>query len=358
MKKTLLATAIAGAMAFSATAAQAATVYDQDGTSIDLGGRIALGISNQASSTAGDDADSAEFRNIYSRLHLTMSQQVSQDLRAFGYVQWRFDGDERNTDSGFTEVRNSYIGLEHARLGTVMAGNFDGIYYANVINPFDVYIDSGLEFTAGGYNDRGDSIAYFTPDLSGFQAFISAKHYSGNNIADSDSEVSTQGGVKYETGGLRLSAGWAEQAPVANVAGYIGGAPTTVTYVDEDGNTLGTGPEPSDRSFQLENDDTDVRYAATASYAFNDMFSARLGYEDQDDIDTEVIGLGGTVNVNQWKFHADVYNIDTDGESSRTAFAGGAYYNLTPKFDVFTEVNDKDLDGVDTYVLAGARYFF
>ncbi|MGO1886604.1 MAG: porin, partial [Halomonas sp.] len=43
MKKTLLATAIIGALGASA-AAQAATVYDQDGTKLDVYGRIAMGV--------------------------------------------------------------------------------------------------------------------------------------------------------------------------------------------------------------------------------------------------------------------------------------------------------------------------
>ncbi|MFO8044957.1 MAG: hypothetical protein R6U30_03705 [Halomonas sp.] len=47
MKKTLLATAIAGAIAATgmmATTAQAATVYDQDGTKVDIYGRISMGV--------------------------------------------------------------------------------------------------------------------------------------------------------------------------------------------------------------------------------------------------------------------------------------------------------------------------
>ena len=42
MKKTLLATAIAGAAAFTAEGAQAATVYNQDGTKLDLYGNIQI----------------------------------------------------------------------------------------------------------------------------------------------------------------------------------------------------------------------------------------------------------------------------------------------------------------------------
>ena len=42
MKKTLLATAIAGAAAFTAAGAQAATVYNQDGTKLDIYGNVQI----------------------------------------------------------------------------------------------------------------------------------------------------------------------------------------------------------------------------------------------------------------------------------------------------------------------------
>ncbi|MDP3535397.1 MAG: hypothetical protein Q8S08_08400, partial [Halomonas sp.] len=96
MKKTLLATAIIGALGASA-AAQAATVYDQDGTKLDVYGRIAMGIAyggpDYRASTADERAagagenvsinNNAEFVDVYSRLGLRMSQEVSRDLTAF-----------------------------------------------------------------------------------------------------------------------------------------------------------------------------------------------------------------------------------------------------------------------------------
>ncbi|MDR9440474.1 MAG: porin [Halomonas sp.] len=350
MKKTLLATAIAGAMAFSATAAQAATVYDQDGTKLDINGRIAMGIRGGGPeyNSAGEKvSNDTEFVDVYSRLGLSMSHEVSSDMTAFGRVEWRFTGDERNTSQGFNEVRHSYIGLRGNSWGTVQAGNYDSFYNSYVSAPFDVYIDRGLELTtgAGGSKQaRGDSLGYVTPDLQGFTAFISAKHYSDRGEVEptDGSEVATQGGAKFETGGLRLALGYVDD------------------IVEGGGND-------------------ELLYGATASFAINDAFSARLGYETRDDNDTlgggyDTWGLGMSYAVGQWAFNADIYDVSPDNSDSRTSWAAGAYYNLTSSFNLFAELQQADqqsitlfnddgdvidtADGDDMYYITGARYFF
>ncbi|QTP55881.1 porin [Billgrantia sulfidoxydans] len=363
MKKTLLATAIAGALGASA-AAQAATVYDQDGTQLIVNGRIAMGIAGGGPeyNSSGEQIDNgAEFVDVFSRLGLSMSHQISSDLKAFGRVEWRFRGDERtgngrtgeNDYSGFTETRHAYIGLESNTFGTVMGGNYDSFYNSHVMAPFDVYIDQGLNFTlngdaetlatAGGAKQaRGDSLGYITPNLSGFQAFLSAKHYSdrGEVEPSSGSETVTQGGVKYDAAGLRLALG----------------------YVDDDEVGGGNG---------------EMLYGASASYAFNDAFSARLGYETRDENDAGVggydsWGLGGSYAMGQWAFNADVYRVSPDNSDNRTAWAAGAYYKLSSNFDIFAELYQGDqpeitvstdegidtADGDDMYWLTGARYHF
>lgn len=346
MKKTLLATAIAGAMGLSAAAAQAATVYDQDGTRLDLNGRIAVGVSNTDADATKDSG--SEFRDIYSRLSLSGSNQISQDLRAFGYVEWRFTGDEQDEDSGFSEVRNSYIGVESQQFGTVMAGNFDSLYNSRVVTAFDYYIDRGAEMTGGGYNARGDSIAYLTPNLEGFQAFVAAKHYSQNdNDALSGSKIRTQGGVSYDVAGLTLTAGWAEPTPVTDVENpaYDPTLPSTHPNFE---------PE-----FVQEQTSNKTRFGGTASYAFNDMVSARIGIDNQRDLDTEVYGLGTTVSLGELTFAADYFRVETpSGERNRNAYAFGAYYQVASNMDTFVEINEADQRDEDTYVVAGARYFF
>lgn len=352
MKKTLLATAIVGALGASA-AAQAATVYDQDGTKLDVYGRIAMGIAGGGSefNSAGQEVDDgAEFVDVYSRLGLRMSQEISSDLTAFGRVEWRFDGDERtgpsgNGNTGFKEVRQSYIGLQSDQFGTFQAGNFDAFYNQFVSLPFDVYIDRGFEFAGHTTQSRGDSIGYYTPDLSGFTVFLQGKHYSsrGDLEPSAGSEVAAQGGVRYAQGPVTLGLGFVDD------------------IVEGGGND-------------------EVRYGLIGSYDFTDQFSARLGYETRDENDNytpsatgengfDTVGLGGTFTTGPWAFALDYYNIDRDNRDDSNAWAAGSYYKVSSNFDVFLEIADGDAPTVnrdttlgdltdDVYWLTGARYHF
>ncbi|WP_343218339.1 MULTISPECIES: porin [unclassified Halomonas] len=268
---------------------------------------------------------------------MTAGHQITSDLRAFARVEWRFTGDERNQASGFDEVRNSYIGLDSEQYGTFTAGNFDSFYDSEVMGVFDVYVERGYEFAGGGLQARGDSLAYMTPDLNGFQAFIAAKHFSERGLEPSDQTsegnvIATQGGVTYATGPLRLALG----------------------YVEDTVRGGGNG---------------ETRVGTTAEYAINDAFSARLGYETRGDSDTQgggfdTVGLGGTFATGAWTFYLDYYNIELDNVSdSRDAWAAAAHYDLSNNFDVFVELNDANEDAVnsyedDLYYAVGARYHF
>lgn len=283
-KKTALVLSVSGLL--GASAAQAAMVYDQDDTTLDIYARIAMGFEGGGVKNGVDNSE--EFRNFGSRLRLTASHQVSSDMRAFARVEWRFSGDERSSP-GFNEVRNSYIGLDSQQFGTFTAGNFDSFYDGEVMGVFDVYVERGYEFAGGGLQARGDSLAYMTPDFNGFQAFVAAKHFSERGLTEAQqssegSVIATQGGVVYATGPVRLALG----------------------YVEDTVRGGGNGK---------------TRVGATAEVAINDAFSARLGYETRSDSDTfgggfDKVGVGATYSIDAWRFHADYYNIDLDNASS------------------------------------------
>ena len=287
----------------------------------------------------------AEFVDVYSRLGLRMSQEVTSDLTAFGRLEWRFDGDENTTDGGFNELRQSYLGLQSKQYGTFQAGNFDAFYNQFVSLPFDVYIDRGLEFAGHPKQSRGDSIGYYTPDLSGFTVALQAKHYSerGNVEPTEDSEVAAQGAVRYAQGPVTIGLGFVDD-------------------IEEGG---GNG---------------EMLYGLIGSYDFTDQFSARLGYETRDDNANYVpsatgengydkVGLGGTFTTGPWAFTADYYRVDRDNIGDSNAWAAGGYYKVSSNFDVFVELADGDAPTVDrdvtlgdltddVYWLTGARYHF
>ncbi|MBP5980617.1 MAG: porin [Halomonas sp.] len=356
MKKTLLATAIIGALGASA-AAQAATVYDQEGTKLDVYGRIAMGIAGGGPEFDGNGDridDGAEFVDVYSRLGLRMSHEVTRDLTAFGRLEWRFRADERRNGEAFRETRQSYLGLQSDQFGTFQAGNFDSFYNQFVSLPFDVYIDQGLEFAGHPKQSRGDSIGYYTPDLEGFTAFLQLKHYSERGLteaqqSDEGSVVAPQGGVRYAQGPVTVGLGFVEDV-------QRGG---------------GNG---------------EMMYGLIGQYAFTDQFSARLGYETRDNNSGydlrgasdengyDKVGLGGTFTTGPWAFTGDFYNIERDNAENSKSWALGSYYKVSSAFDVFLEVADADaasrvnsrtnigdLAGdltEDVYWLTGARYHF
>ena len=88
----------------------------------------------------------------------------------------------------FDEVRNSYLGLESQQFGTFMAGNYNSFYDDYVTSPFDVYVEDGYELAGGGLQARGDSLGYISPEINGFQAVFSAKHFSERGFTASRAE--------------------------------------------------------------------------------------------------------------------------------------------------------------------------
>lgn len=293
--------------------------------------------------SSGNRVDNgAEFVDVFSRLGFRMSHEVTSDLTAFGRLEWRFTGDERNTDQGFNEIRQSYIGLASKQYGTFQAGSFDSFYAQFVSLPFDVYLDRGLLFKSSGIQSRGDSIGYYTPELNGFTTFVQLKHYSERGLTVEEqsregSVVAAQGGVRYQKGPLSVGLGAVEDV-------VRGG---------------GNG---------------EMLYGLIGSYQVTDQFAARLGYETQDESDVygggfDTVGLGGTYSTGPWAFTADYYNVERDSQDNSNAWAAGAYYKISSAFDVFVEVADGDAPSVNrdtrlgeltdnAYWLTGARYLF
>ncbi|MFZ7306426.1 porin [Avibacterium avium] len=119
MKKTLLALAVAAV----ATSASAATVYNQDGTQVNVGGRVevALGKFN--------DDERADLRNIGSRLEFKAQHDLGEGVKVIGYSRLRFNdgGDKWDTGSSFNNIKTNklWLALQKDDLGRVSFGKQD-----------------------------------------------------------------------------------------------------------------------------------------------------------------------------------------------------------------------------------------
>lgn len=363
MKKTLLATAIAGALGASA-AAQAATVYNQDGTQLDIYGNIQIAY---YSLDAGDESVD-EIADNGSTFGFAAQHIINDGLT--GYLKLEFDdfqADEikvRGRDSG----DQAYVGLK-GNFGDVRLGSWDALIDDWIQDPItnnefaDVSDSSGFIGANDNYgtDDReGDKFQYMSPSFGGLQ-FAVGTQYKGDaeelatydstpnditddnvvDAVDADGRASFFGGLKYTVGAFSI-AGVYDNLAIYD-GEYTGAVP---------GTAAGEDFEAGDQ------------YGVTAQYTMGALRIAakveRFAAEE-DDSDVDFYGLGARYGYGMGDVYAAVQEIDpeADGEDSRTEILGGATYNVSSAMYVWAEggVRDQE-DDLGDFVATGVTYSF
>lgn len=130
MKKTALTMAISSVLL--AGGAQAATVYNQNDTKLDIGGR-AQGM------YYGTDDNGSEGDQSYLRLHVAGETKIDNELTAFGFAEYNLPVSGSDND----ELRYAYAGIKHDRFGAFSYGRQDGLFTKAVNNYTDVLPEWG-----------------------------------------------------------------------------------------------------------------------------------------------------------------------------------------------------------------------
>lgn len=126
MKKTLAALIVG---AFAASAANAAVVYNNEGTKVELGGRVSI-IAEQSTSNKKDQKHQhGSLRNQGSRFNIKVTHNLGDGYYALGYYETRFmnkniDDTENSISSGFGTITTklAYAGLGNKELGEATFG--------------------------------------------------------------------------------------------------------------------------------------------------------------------------------------------------------------------------------------------
>lgn len=122
MKKTLAALIVG---AFAASAANAAVVYNNEGTKVELGGRLSV-IAEQSSNTLDDQKQQhGALRNQGSRFHIKATHNFGDGFYAQGYLETRFvtDATKNNADHfGDITTKYAYVTLGNKAFGEVKLG--------------------------------------------------------------------------------------------------------------------------------------------------------------------------------------------------------------------------------------------
>lgn len=124
MKKTLAALIVS---AFAASAANAAVVYDNEGTKVELNGSLRL-IMEKADKKEYDRAGkstkkaNSALRNAGSRFGITVKHNLDNDFYALGRLESRFDDTESRDQFGRLYAKRAYVGLGSKATGDITFG--------------------------------------------------------------------------------------------------------------------------------------------------------------------------------------------------------------------------------------------
>ena len=179
MKKTVIALAIA---AFAATgAANAATVYNQDGTKVELGGSARIFLGKLGKDQRGDLVDDG------SRIKINATHTLDNGLSAFVGYETRFNGSQKEKQSGsdtsFGNIttKKLFVGFGFENVGKLSFGR--------QATTADDVLGDGLYYRSGDNNilttSADKSIKFRSADFEGFS--FGADYLFGN--ADKDATV-------------------------------------------------------------------------------------------------------------------------------------------------------------------------
>ena len=124
MKKTLAALIVSAVVA---SAANAAVVYDNEGTKVELGGSLRL-IMEKADKKEYDRANhstkkaNSALRNAGSRFGITVKHNLDNDFYALGRLEFRFDDTTSRDKFGRLYAKRAYVGLGSKATGDITFG--------------------------------------------------------------------------------------------------------------------------------------------------------------------------------------------------------------------------------------------
>jgi len=338
MKKLLLATAIA---ALSVSAANAApTVYGKAFLTLDLNtGDTDVTVRNATTGTLINeysikDDGRSQLNSNASRIGLKGSEALSGNTDLLYQLEYGVNVDA-NTDQFYS--RDTYLGLQNAQYGKVLAGRLTAIDdYVNFANVTQGGVLGGDNVLASYDAPRlNNSFAYFTPSYNNMQ-FMAMYAMDENNVTDSaDRDVFAVGG-KYAMGPMNVGATYTyagDDVKAIRVSGNYAVNPALTVgalYQNSDFNT-----DDNENAFTLSGE---MKTATPwTAYAQGDLVSNVLG---ADNADAYRVVVGGKYPINK----------------ATTGHVYGAYLNQETEVTVANVREKSEFDGFG--VGGGIEYKF
>ena len=343
MKKLLLAPAVA---ALSVSAAHAApTVYgkvfltaDYTDTNYDDNYRA-----NATATSAPNDESTVKLNSNASRIGFKGSEELTDTVNLVYQLDYTVSPDNDLTQ--FTS-RNTYIGLAHNTLGTLIAGRHDTPFKLAKGNAdvFDANADTLGIYNAGprGYTNLGEyrannMVAYKSPTIVGMPVTFTAAVSLSEVDKDTDSPATEKdegangysASLVYDQNGVYLAAGYDNNMGVEDTAWRLAGTFDMGKMNMVQGLTLG------------------------ALYQQADVY----GYSD----DSESWLISGKYKIANTPWTAKAQYIDTDfgdNDSSEVAVGGEYAFNKSTTGHIYAGQISRDNNKDDLIVGTGIEYKF
>ena len=216
MKKSLLALAVVAA---AATSANAATVYDKDGTSLAVGGRVQAVVynGNGGADVQGENGIADHDAGLVNsaRLNIEGNTKINDYVSAFAFSEWDMADGNKTANGDNISTREQYVGADFGDFGKLLVGKtYDA---ANeVLAATDVFEDFGARLQGSINSDRRTGMFRYVYDNNGFFGSVSYETASDETtVAGQDANVE---------GGFAAAAGYTIDdvvfGPLSFKAGY------------------------------------------------------------------------------------------------------------------------------------------
>ncbi|MFM5463182.1 porin [Aeromonas simiae] len=359
MKKTILAIAIP---ALFASAANAAVIYDKDGTTFDVYGRVhAQYYGEYDSYDANTDTSTKNDGELktYARLGWSGRMALDSIWSGIAKTEWQI-ASENSYEAEKREVkaRHIYAGFDGSQYGQFLFGQTETAFYNATVAKTDIFEDYGD--MANVYDGRQEGQAIYKGQWGGF-GFQTG--YITNN-SSYDSNYTGWSAVKgHMDKGYTVGATYDFDFGLGLAAGY-----ESKSFEDGDKSILRITTEV-DTFAQTNLTDKDD-WALAASYTYAGFYFAGLYNESKfkfdgfNDVKVRGYELAASYNVDAWtlmagynRSEAKIKNVSSYEDTTNHGVLG-VQYAFNTKLKAYTEYKIQGLDHQDDEWTAGMQYNF
>ena len=324
MKKTLLAISVASL--FATSAVSATEIYNQDGTKVQISGKLDVQYIN---GMVKDKAPNNELDNVIkvddAEFGFTLSHELDNGMTVGGVLKF-----EAANGANAATATDAYIGVKFAEMGTLSAG-----YQVTIYD--DAGIGTDYEFGPGAHYEQtetgGQQVVKYKFDNDAFYAGVA--YMLNNSTAASDDVSVIDGNVGMRFGAFDLA--------------VFAGTLSADDHINKKGQRSGDM----------------FRTSLQGTFAISETLTAGLSYEYADNEFYETSGFGGASiewAPSAWKYSAGLFSVEEKKQDfglkkvvKESEIAGyiNSTYSFSDNVSVYAEVGLSDADDKEVGYVAG-----